>query len=272
MPKTADKRAQARRVSRVQRAHQEAPMPVVSRRVPPARRVRAHNRGFIQQFPVATTIFVLLLVGLSIFFLYDQHLFLFAPPAKHPPAQATCNLSTHLCNKAPLMTINANKTYTATIKTSRGDIVIQLDAKDTPVTVNNFVFLAQQNYYNNTYFWRIEKPGQPSPLNPTGGPSTLSLIQGGAVKADGKDANNPAGPPGYAFNDEKVVGDYTAGTVAMANHGANTNGAQFFISTGDNSSKINKNYTIFGHVTQGLNIAQSMQPDDKILSVAITTK
>ena len=184
-----------------------------------------------------------------------------------PIPQAVCNLKTHHCNKAPIMFINVHKTYIATIHTVRGDIVIQLDAKNTPVTANNFVFLAQSHFLDGLYFWRVEAPGKLSPLNNQ--PSTLQLIQGGAVAKNGQDSSSI---PGYKFNDEKVVGNYTAGTVAMANAGPNTNGCQFFIDTGDNSSQLSKSYTIFGKVISGLDVAKKIQAADKMLSVTIQVK
>jgi peptidylprolyl isomerase len=265
MPKTASKRAEARRVARVQRAHQGAPERPIVRRVPAARR-KAPPKGpfaWVSDYPWATTIFLALLIGLPVLILYQQHIGPFAPAKPKPPAQAKCDTTKHTCDKAPLMMLDAKKAYTATIKTDKGDIVIALDAQNAPLAVNNFVFLAQQRYYDGLYFWRVEKPGQPSPLN--GQPSNLSLIQGGSVQADGKDDSSH---PGYTFKDEPVVGDYTAGAVAMANAGANTNGAQFFINTGDNQG-LPKSYTIFGHVTAGLDVAQKIAPDDKILAVAI---
>ncbi len=75
--------------------------------------------------------------------------------------------------------------------------------------------------------------------------------------------------PGYTFDDEPVVGDYTTRTVAMANYGPNTNGCQFFIDTGDNSSQLSKSYTIFGKVISGLDVARKIQPADKMLPVTI---
>lgn len=277
MPKTADKRAQARRDARIQRAHTSTPERAIVRRIPSAKRRGKKPTGVaatIQNYPWATLIFCALLIGLVVGIGASQHL---GPWAKAPAkAHATavvpkCNLATHVCAQ-PTMTITATKTYTATVKTTKGDIVIALNAKDTPVTVNNFVYLADQGYYNGTYFWRAVKPGGQDPVDSTHQPSPLSLIQGGAVKADGSDANNPPGPPGYSFKDEKVVGDYTAGAVAMANHGANTNGAQFFICTGNETGLINKNYTIFGTVTSGLDVAKSIQASDKIISVTIAVK
>lgn len=271
MPNTAEKRAQARRQNRVQRAHAGPPTATrtVTRGAAPGQRKqgsRGKQRGFFSRYPVATTLSVLLVIGLGVFYLYQNKIGPFAPPAPKPVVQATCDLKTHVCNKAPIMTINPNKTYIATIETAKGNIVIQLDAKNTPIAANNFVFLAQQHFYDGTYFWRVEAPGLTSPL---GGASTLRLIQGGAVEKNGSDAANI---PGYTFKDEPVTGNYTAGDVAMANRGANTNGAQFFICTGDNSKLLAKSYTIFGHVTSGLDVALKMSAGDLIKTVTIQVK
>ena len=129
----------------------------------------------------------------------------------------------------PSMTIDPNKAYTATLKTNFGDIKIQLLPKDAPLAVNNFVFLARQGFYNETKFHRIVKG---------------FVIQGGDPTATG------TGGPGYRFADEKVTRNYTAGTLAMANAGPNTNGSQFFICLADIG--LPKNYTIFGLVTAGM--------------------
>ncbi len=268
MPKTVDKRTQARRSARVQRAHQVTPERAVIRRVPAARR-RNRPGGFtaaFKNYPWASTIFAALLIGLAVLFAHGQHLGPWAVSKPTPPPQAKCNLQTHTCDKAPLMTIDASKTYMATIKTARGDIVIALDAKNAPLAVNNFVFLADQGYYNGLDFWRVEQPGKPSPIDNQ--PSPYSLIQGGAPQPGGK------GLAGYTIKDDPVVGDYTAGAVAMANTGQpNTGSTQFFICTGDNSKAItNKTYPIFGHVTSGLSVAQAIQPNDKIISVTIAIK
>lgn len=125
--------------------------------------------------------------------------------------------------------IDVSKTYTALLKTSEGDIKIQLNAKQTPITVNNFVSLARKNYYDNTVFHRVIKG---------------FMIQGGDPKGDG------TGGPGYRFDDEPFEGEYTRGTIAMANAGPNTNGSQFFIMHQD--YPLQKNYVIFGKVIEGL--------------------
>ena len=138
----------------------------------------------------------------------------------------------------PPMTIDPNKTYTATIKTNYGDIVVQLLPKDAPLTVNNFVFLAQQGFYNGVKFHRVVKG---------------FMIQGGDPTGTG------AGGPGYQFADElPTTLDYTPGTVAMANAGPNTNGSQFFIMLADFSGRLPKDYSIFGKVTAGMDVVQKI--------------
>jgi len=125
----------------------------------------------------------------------------------------------------PPMTISTEKTYTAVFQTSKGVMRIGLFPKDVPVTVNNFVFLANEGFYADTVFHRIIKG---------------FMIQGGDPQGSG------AGGPGYRFNDEPVMRNYTRGTLAMANAGPNTNGSQFFIMHADYS--LPKNYVIFGAI------------------------
>jgi cyclophilin family peptidyl-prolyl cis-trans isomerase len=147
------------------------------------------------------------------------------------------------------MTINTNKLYCAGINTNRGLIVLQLNPKLAPVTVNNFVFLAQHQFYDGLVFHRVIQTG-----------SGIHIIQTGDPKGNG------TGGPGYKFNDEPVKGEYTAGCVAMANSGANTNGSQFFICTGNDTS-LPKSYNLFGQVVQGLDVAQKIQgPGDDAAS------
>ncbi|HEU5346122.1 MAG TPA: peptidylprolyl isomerase [Ktedonobacterales bacterium] len=266
MPKTVDKRAEARRQARIQQAH-ASERPVIRDSSTTSRGVsRKKQRSALSRYryPWATTFAIVLALGLVALYGYQNKLGPFTPP---PPVQAKCDLKTHHCNKAPIMTINPSKTYIATIETAKGNIVIQLDAKNAPLATNNFVFLAQQHFYDNTYFWRVEAPGLTSPL---GGPSQLQLIQGGSVTSNGQD---PATIPGYTIKDEKVVGDYTAGEVAMANTGKpNTGSTQFFILTGDNSKLLSKTYTIFGHVTSGMDVALKISPADVIKTVTIQVK
>jgi cyclophilin family peptidyl-prolyl cis-trans isomerase len=137
----------------------------------------------------------------------------------------------------PPMTIDQNKQYIATIKTNYGEIVLELFPKDAPVTVNNFVFLARQGFYNGVKFHRVVKG---------------FVIQGGDPTGTG------SGGPGYRFADEKITKDYVAGTLAMANAGANTNGSQFFITLVDLRGSLPKKYTIFGQVTSGFDVVQKI--------------
>ena len=136
----------------------------------------------------------------------------------------------------PAMQIDTGKQYTATIDTNVGDIQVQLFANEDPKTVNNFVFLANQKFYNGCKFFRIVK---------------------GFVIQTGDPTNLGTGGPGYQFADEPVTRNYLTGTLAMANSGPNTNGSQFFICLGDLTT-LPKSYTIFGIVTSGLDVVQSI--------------
>ncbi|WP_235941550.1 peptidylprolyl isomerase [Paenibacillus puerhi] len=142
--------------------------------------------------------------------------------------------------KPPEMAIDASKSYTATIETSKGPIVIELFAKDAPQTVNNFIALAKDGFYEDVVFHRIIQS---------------FMIQTGDPSGTGR------GGPGYRFADE-LGGNhrYEPGIVAMANAGPDTNGSQFFICTGDDSRNLNQspNYTIFGKVSSGMDVVQAI--------------
>jgi len=135
----------------------------------------------------------------------------------------------------PEQVIEAGKTYQAVLKTTVGNITIDLSATITPNTVNNFVFLAQEGLYDSTVFHRVIDD---------------FMIQGGDPKGDG------TGGPGYRFADEPFTGEYTRGTVAMANAGPDTNGSQFFIM--HVSKPLPKNYVIFGKVSSGLDVVDAI--------------
>lgn len=132
-------------------------------------------------------------------------------------------------NTPPPMMIDESKEYTATLKTSEGDITIKLNADATPITVNNFVSLAESDFYDDTIFHRVIDG---------------FMIQGGDPNGDG------TGGPGYRFDDEPFEGEYKRGIVAMANAGPNTNGSQFFIMHKDYA--LPPNYVIFGEVIEGM--------------------
>jgi len=138
--------------------------------------------------------------------------------------------------------------YTVTITTGRGDIVMDLDPRLAPNTVNNFVGLARQGYYDGLTFHRVVPD---------------FVIQGGCPEGSGR------GGPGYQFADEPVAGKYTLGAVAMANAGPNTNGSQFFICIDDCTSKLSPDYNLFGHVTSGVETAQSIEVGDVMQSVSV---
>jgi cyclophilin family peptidyl-prolyl cis-trans isomerase len=139
-------------------------------------------------------------------------------------------------NNSPEMEIDQDKSYTAVVKTSEGDITLELFSHDAPKTVNNFVFLARQGYYGDVIFHRVIKGFMIQTGDPTG---------------------TGTGGPGYKFADEPVRRTYTKGTVAMANSGPNTNGSQFFIVHGATVA-LPPNYTIFGQVTDGLDVVEAI--------------
>jgi cyclophilin family peptidyl-prolyl cis-trans isomerase len=139
--------------------------------------------------------------------------------------------------QSPAMKIDPAKTYTATIETNKGTVTVELFPADAPNTVNNFVCLADDGYFDGTPFHRIVKG---------------FVIQGGDPTGTG------TGGPGYRFDDEPITRDYERGTLAMANAGPNTNGSQFFIVLDDLRGKLPKNYTIFGKVTEGLDVVDAI--------------
>ena len=144
--------------------------------------------------------------------------------------------------------IDPSKRYQATITTDRGDIVIDLDPVRAPISVNNFVFLARDGFYDGLTFHRVVND---------------FVIQGGCPEGSGR------GDPGYRFDDEPVVGEYVAGAVAMANSGPNTNGSQFFICTVDDRRKLAKSYNLFGQVVSGMDIVTSIGQGDVMRTVTI---
>ena len=148
----------------------------------------------------------------------------------------------------PAMSIDLDHTYTATITTPKGTMVLELDPELAPVTVNNFVSLARDGFYDGLTFHRVV-PG--------------FVIQGGCPDDDGR------GGPGYRFQDEPVKGDYHLGAVAMANAGPNTNGSQFFICIENLKGRLDKNYNYFGRVTDGMDVALRIEVGDTMDQVVI---
>ena len=143
---------------------------------------------------------------------------------------------------APAQVVDAGRTYTATIETSCGTIVVELLDEQAPETVNSFVFLAQQGYFDGQRIHRID--------------TSIDVLQGGDPTGTG------TGGPGYSIPDELTGQDtYGPGVFAMANAGAGTGGSQFFIITGEGGHNLDSNpaYTIFGMIVEGLDVAQQIQ-------------
>lgn len=148
----------------------------------------------------------------------------------------------------PEMTIDTDAVHRVTIATSRGDIVMDLDARIAPLSVNNFVALATDGFYDGLTFHRVE-PG--------------FVIQGGCPEGSGR------GGPGWRFADEPVQGEYTKGAVAMANAGPDTNGSQFFICLDDLTGRLPKNYNLFGNVVEGIEVVDAIARGDVMNTVTV---
>jgi peptidyl-prolyl cis-trans isomerase B (cyclophilin B) len=148
------------------------------------------------------------------------------------------------------MQIDPSKKYAATFKTSRGEIVCDLFAKHKPTTVNNFVFLAREKFYDSTTFHRV---------------IANFMIQGGDPTATGR------GGPGYKFADEIQgrTNEHKIGSLSMANAGPNTNGSQFFI-THVVTDYLDPKHTVFGQVVKGQDVVNAVQQGDKLESVTIS--
>ena len=161
-------------------------------------------------------------------------------PAPQPSSEKAPEVKIMEWNSPPPMTIDANKQYTATIETEKGNLVLELFAKDVPVTVNNFVFLAREGYYDGSTFHRVI-PG--------------FMTQGGDPTGTGR------GGPGYKFNDEFTEHTHIAGTLSMANSGSNTNGSQFFITYAPQHGLDGK-HTVFGQLKEGMDVLENLTPRD----------
>ena len=152
----------------------------------------------------------------------------------------------------PAMAIDPNKKYTAAFNTSAGEIVCELFAKDAPKTVNNFVFLARDKFYDGTVFHRVLAD---------------FMIQGGDPEGTGR------GGPGYRFGDEVGAGKpkHKVGSLSMANAGPGTNGSQFFI-THIATDWLDGKHTVFGQVREGQDVVNAVKQGDTLKSVTIEEK
>lgn len=182
------------------------------------------------------------------------------PDPRCPPPEGTAERTVNFTT-APPMCIDTSGSYTAVVETDVGTFSVELFPDRAPVTVNNFVFLARNKYYDGVPFHRVI-PG--------------FVVQGGdAAKGDG------TGGPGYQFGDElPKAGDYELGSLAMANSGPDTNGSQFFVITGDQGVKLPPSYSLFGKIVEGMDVAKKIEADGspggtpavvhKIVKVTIT--
>ena len=147
----------------------------------------------------------------------------------------------------PPMMIDASKQYIATIETEKGNIVLELFASDVPVTVNNFVFLAREGFYDGTTFHRVI-PGY--------------MAQGGDPTGTG------TGTPGYSFADEFTEHTHVAGALSMANSGTDTNGCQFFI-TYTPQPHLDGIHSVFGQLIEGMDVLEKIEKGDTIMRITI---
>ena len=153
-------------------------------------------------------------------------------------------------DKTPDMVLDSSKKYGAILKTNRGDVQIDLFAKDAPSTVNNYVFLARDKFYDGLTFHRVIPD---------------FMAQGGDPDGEGR------GGPGYRFEDETQGNphNHETGSLSMANAGPNTNGSQFFICHAP-QPHLDGRHTVFGKVTQGQDVVNSLQHGDVMSEVLIT--
>lgn len=140
-------------------------------------------------------------------------------------------------DSVPEMQIDITKEYVAKFKTNKGDFEAILYPKDAPKTVNNFVVLSQDGFYNNLTFHRVISD---------------FMIQGGDPNGDG------TGGPGFQFEDEINSHKLVRGSLAMANSGENTNGSQFFIVTKESTEWLDGKHTVFGKITNGMDVVMAI--------------
>jgi len=230
---------------------------------------RRRQQKLRQRLTIGSAVVLVLGLALGLTFAFTGGSSPAKPKAAKPKATATASASAsastvaepaHHCTytttgtgkpSLPTTTPDYNATYTATINTNLGKIGVSLLNSKATCTVNSFVHLAETNFFNNTQCWRISTNGG------------LYMLQCGDPTATAKQtlscssATLGEGGPGYQFDDENLTGaTYPAGTLAMANGGANTNGSQFFLVYKNTS--LSASYTPFGKITSGLDILQKV--------------
>ena len=147
----------------------------------------------------------------------------------------------------PPMIIDTSKQYTATIETEKGNLVLELFASDVPITVNNFVFLAHEGFYDGTTFYRVIPD---------------FMAQGGDPTGTG------TGSPGYTFDDEFTEHTHVAGALSMANVGPNTNSSHFFI-TYSPQHHLDDKHSVFGQLIGGMDVLEKIEQGNTIIQVTI---
>ena len=150
-------------------------------------------------------------------------------------------------SKAPEMVIDVKKQYFTTMDTTKGKLKIQLEPAKAPKTVNNFVFLAKEGFYDGILFHRV---------------IAGFMAQGGDPTGTG------SGGPGYKFEDEFSELTHQTGALSMANAGPNTNGSQFFI-VYEPQPHLNRKHSVFGKVIEGMDVARKLVNGDKMIKVTI---
>lgn len=169
---------------------------------------------------------------------------------KHTEITVTPAVAKKVYDAAPPMTIDINKQYTVTMTTAYGDMVLQLFPADAPQTVNSFVFLIREGYFDDTVFHRVEDN---------------FVVQGGDPTGTG------IGGPGYTIPDEISSRQHLAGSLSMANSGADTNGSQFFICYSAQPT-LDANYTVFGQMIQGMEVLNKINKNDRLIKVTVEEK
>lgn len=223
-----------------------------------ARKKAGQRRRAMTSLVAAVLVILLVTGGMAIFSGSKENKTLAGNPSSSPTPTAAAPTGCPGAPKKPYKSAppaNATKagvTYTATFETNKGEVVVELLTKEAPKSVNNFVFLARDGFYDNTVFHRV--------IPDFGGPGS-NMIQGG----DGAKCNG-TGDPGYAFGDENLVPMTTSGLLAMANSGPKTNGSQFFLLDGPVSHLNAKGtcpgpqgcHSVFGKVTKGLDVIKAI--------------
>ncbi len=282
MPKTTANKSAARQAERYRQAHQTEPVQRVPndavRRAAQKRQTSGGFNGFVSEFPLATTLLTLAIIGGLLYTLSANHLTpLFAVKApvdacawaKKSSGPANGAKITRTYTSAPQLCIN-DKTlgnYQANLFTKHGVVVIQLNQVSSPLTTNSFVFLATHHFYDGLTFHRVvsnpmvAQAGDPRTVDPK-----ADLTKGLS--------NGPSSPDGagYVIPDElpKTTDAYRVQDVAMANKGSGTTSSQFFINTGDNTS-LPLSYNYLGRITTDTFAnAKSIQQGDVISSITIT--